>query len=503
MKSKSIIGAAAILITLTSLIGRFIGFLREILFANYYGTNNEYDNYLVASIIPLTINTVSIFFFQNFFIPNYLSLKKGDSELSNYFAKKVFIASVLFSFFIVVIFLVFADQIVSAYTTKEIADDELVPIFKVFSLTIFPAIVSSFLMSYLNVQNKFDDPAYSLLFINIATVIALLIFKSENIILISYGYLVGSFLQLFYLIFKVNIKDIFLLKNNSQRSVLKFSFVSVLSILLVETIGQLYMIADRYFYSAVDTGGIAALNYATNIFLLPVSIFTFSLTTAIMPKISELFATDRLSDMALMLKKIISISLYFFLPVIVIFTLFGEQVVRIFFERGTFDTSSTQITDKVLFYLSLSLIFYVIYGVLNKYLYSLRRNIFLLKITVMIILVKILLNFSLVNHLKQDGLAISTSVSYLLFFTLAFVKIKAELKIKLEREIFQDLFFYLTNTLLSALLTVILSNIINAKNFIQDVFTLILFVSIYYFNNHLFVDKNQKLILEQIKFLRK
>lgn len=502
MFNKSIIAKAAIIITLISLLSRILGFLREILFANYYGTNKEYEIYLVASIIPLTINTISIFFYQNFFIPNYAKIQNEYPDGKEYFVKKTFLSSIVFSILIVIIFIVFSKQILTFYAGKEILNDKIIIIFSIFSLTIIPAILSSFLSAYLNSKNQFGAPAFSLLLINLATIISLFYFKSTNIIPIAVGYLVGSLLQLFYLLIKSDIKSYLKKEKSEHKYFVKITYSSILSILLIELIGQLYIVADRYFYSSVDPGGIASLNYATNIFLLPVSIFTISLTTAIMPKISDLSAKSQMAEMTEMINKLFSLSFLFFIPFVLIFLFQGNQVVKIFLERGSFDSISTKTTNEVLFYLSLSLFFYVIYSFLNKFLYSLQKTSFLLLLTISVLIIKFGMNYLLVGGLKQNGLAISTSLSYLIFFIFAFIKVQSELKLKLNRKVFMNFLFYLFNSFFALIISSIIVLTIKQNGILFESLSIIIFFVIYYLNNRIFEDENQTMILNQIKFLK-
>ncbi|MCS7053690.1 MAG: polysaccharide biosynthesis C-terminal domain-containing protein [Ignavibacterium sp.] len=503
MSYKSFIGRAAIIVTLISLLSRLLGFVREILFANYYGTNQEYDKYLVASIIPLTINTISIFFYQNYFIPNYAKVKNENEGYEEGFTYKIFIRSILFSIIILFFLINFRKQILYLYTGKSFVDYQIELIFIYFSLTIFPSIISSFFSAYLNIKNEFSVPSYSILSLNILTILAIIYSNGENIILISIGYLIGSILQLIFLVFKVDLSKITSGRYYAKNKLIKLSFNSFISVLLIESIGQLYSIADRYFYSELDSGGIASLNYATSIYLLPVTIFTFSLSTVIMPKISELFANKKIEEMNSILDRVISLSIFFFIPIIILFTFWGEKIVRIFFERGSFSELSTKMTTDVLFYLSLSLVFYVVYGLLNKYLYSLRESFFLLVITIMIIITKIIFNYTLVGYYKQNGLAISTTISYLLFFVLAFMKIKAKLDYKLNKKLFSDLMFYLFNTVLSSIIALILSSLINVSNIFHDYLFIIIFFVIYFINNMILGEKNQMMILSQIRMMIK
>ena len=502
MFGKSIIGKAAITVTLISLSSRVLGFLREILFANYYGTNKEYEIYLVASIIPLTINTISIFFYQNYFIPANAKMSVSYPEDREYFVKKTFLNSIIFAVLIVFIFLLFSEQILLLYAGGGLLEEKTKIVFSIFSLTMIPAIVSSFLSAYINSKNQFGSPALSLLFINITTILSLVYFQSDNIIPIAIGYLVGTVLQLVYLSSKVDIKNLLKIKSPDHKDYVSISFGSIISIILIELIGQLYVVADRFFFSSVEAGGIASLNYATNIFLLPVSIFTISLTTAIMPKISELSAKGQNKEMMEMMNKLFSLSFLFFLPFVLIFLLQGDSVVKIFLERGNFDSVSTQITKDVLFYLSLSLIFYVIYSFLNKFLYSIQKINFLLLLTIFALIIKFILNYFLVGIFKQNGLAISTSISYVIFFVFAFIKMRRELNLKMDKRVFNNFLFYLMNASFSFVISSIITMILQQNQIISNLLSIIVFLVIYCVNNQIFEDENQKMILNQIKFYK-
>src|SRR5690606_7580021 len=79
-KFLSSITGAALLISFTSILTKGLGFLREVLFANYFGLEEEFDIYLVGAVIPLTINVIIYHLIQNYLIPAYNKLKKNDKS---------------------------------------------------------------------------------------------------------------------------------------------------------------------------------------------------------------------------------------------------------------------------------------------------------------------------------------------------------------------------------------------------------------------------------------
>ena len=500
--SKSLIIKASILITIVSFLGRIMGFFREILFANYYGLNEDYEIYLVASIIPITINTISIFFYQNYFIPNYAIFQKETSGRKDYFAKRTLRDSVLISIFITIILLLFSKQILNLYIGSVFYNTKFTDVFLIFSLTIIPSIISSFLSAYINSNYKFGAPAFSLLFINITTILALMLFKTSNIVYIAYGYLLGTIIQMVYLIFHKDVLSLIKTKTFETKIEWKIPYLSIITILSIELIGQLYMVADRYFFPYVESGGIASLHFATNIFLLPVTIFTISISTAIMPDISRLSVKKNIEELKELLSQLITFSFYFFIPIFFSLIFFGDKLIKIFLERGAFDSNSTNLTFNVLFYLSFSLIFYVIYGFLNKYLYTLQKITFLFFITITILIIKFILNYIFVFELKQNGLAISTAISYILFFSFSYYKVKKEISFEFTKKLFEDLVFYLVNSFFSYLITMILTRILGYNTFFNDTLYFICFITIYVLNNQTFYDRNQKRIFHYLKIIK-
>ena len=123
---------------------------------------------------------------------------------------------------------------------------------------------------------------------------------------------------------------------------------AIIIIILIESIGQLYMIVDRFFYQEVNTGGIASLNYAQSLFQFPISIFTFALSTALFPKISEAFSNKKTDTVNKILNDSIRVSLVIFIPITLTYFLYGDTVVELIFERGQFTSNGTKMVFGVL-----------------------------------------------------------------------------------------------------------------------------------------------------------
>lgn len=498
MNKASSIGTATIVLTVLGFIAKTSGFFREILFANFFGLSRDYEFYLVASVLPITLNSISLYIYQNYFIPAYSKRNQYGNEFALYFSRRVFNKSFLISIISFLVLIVFRIQILRLFIGTQFVSEKTELLFIIFSCTVPFGIISGFLTAYLQTNFNFKSPAIAGLMLNLFTIIALLIFKEKNIVIIAFAYLVGAFIQTLIL-FKVSrIWQIIFKKfqNLPQKIISQHSLV--IWIILIEVIGQLYVLSDRYFLSKVDEGGIAAINYATTIFLLPISIITISITTAILPKFSQLASAMLYEELKEKLKVALTNTSLIFIPITLLFIFFGKELIKILFERGNFNNQSTLMTYEVLFYLSLSLVFYSLYGILNKlfYVYEMVKTLFF--VTILGISIKLVLNFILVDSMKQNGLVLSTSFSYIFFFSISILIIQKRLKILEIRNTLNKILFYTINGIVSFIIVKTLFTLVQSLSILFDLLEIILFFLIYYINNLFLNDEYQRKLLDEV-----
>jgi putative peptidoglycan lipid II flippase len=478
----STIAGATIFISLTGIITKGLGFLREMLFANFFGLGADFDIYLVGAVLPLTINVIIFYLAQNYIIPTYNNLKEKNPLLIDSFIQINLFAFLFWGIIISILLYFSSDLIIALYlkgANQEIMDSANI-IFKLFLITIPINCTISVLSTYQHLNFEFKYPAYSHLVLNFSFVVLIIIFiKNLEIYVIPAGYITGLFLQMFYLFKKAKIKF-----NLSFTAILfkefkKFIPETFLIIILIESIGQLYLITDRYFYNDVPAGGIAALNYAQTIYHLPISILSVALSTAIFPRFSQYISKNLTGALEGIFNESIRISIAIFIPVVILFLYYGNFIIKILFERGKFSAANTQITYEVLIFLSISLVFYAVYSVVNKLLFGMRLIKSLLYITIAGILIKITLNFLLVGELEQNGLALSTSLSYLFFFVASLLLVYKRVPFHNKNIFFIELFFYLSNGFLSLLLVKQLSGLFDVRILF---FEIVVFLLLFMFN---------------------
>ena len=492
-KFTSTVAGASIFISALMLIGRGFGFIREIIYAGYFGTGGEFDLYLVGAVLPITLSTIIYYLGQNYFMPGYSKVVAANSSDAAKFSTQVFGIFILGGIILSLILLLLSDLIVDLYLHSPSEEISIAAkrIFRIFILTIPLSAGISILSSYLQAKLEFKYPSVSNLFLNLSIIVLVFVVSGDiGIYAIPVGYAVGILIQFSYLIYKANKFGEFKLgKFRFEKSYIMSTIKSsLLIIVLIESIGQLYAIADRFFYDEVDAGGIASLNYAQNLFLFPIAIFSFALGTAIFPRISGAYSREADHDMNQILNESIRISIVIFVPISFLFIFYGETIVRLAFERGNFTATGTGMTFEVLRLYAVSMVLYSVYVILNKTLYSVNLAKSLLTITIIGMFLKIFFNIILVEPYRQNGLALSSSLSYISYFIMSLFILTRKINLTAVSVFMSEIIINLFNGLLSYLLVLLMNRIVldglsNGSLFSISLFCIIYFLNLYIINH--------------------
>jgi len=485
-KFTSTIAGASIFISILGLASRGLGFIREMIFANNFGLQTEFDIYLIGAVLPITINSIILYVGQNYFIPEYQSKIKSNSELAQKYYRKSLLGFTTAGTVLAIFLFLISEIIINSYipSASQESKNLAIQILKIFLITIPFSAGISILSALLQAVYEFKFPAVSILFLNVAIIILLLFFSTNfGVIIIPVGYVVGTVFQFTYLIFKSRKIVKFKLFDPGNEYTLLKSFLSssVILIILIESISQLYTIFDRYFYSEVTSGGIASLNYAMIIFLLPISIFSIALATAVFPKITKAISDSASEEIEKIYNESISMNLLIFIPLTFILFFFGDTIIRLLYERGKFVEESTAITFGVLKFYALSIAFYSVYAVLNKIFYAINKIKLLLLVTISGLLLKFILNFLLID-LQQNGLALSTSISYFFFFIVSLLLLNFKLKIREKSLFFKDFIFHLLNCLVCFTSIQIIITVFNHNSTLNELLVIVSFIIICFIN---------------------
>ena len=415
-------------------ISRVLGLIRDIMTTAFFGTNYVADAFQVAFQIP---NLLRKLFGEGAlsaaFIPLYseIGVKKGR-QAQIHFGLNVLSILTTFLMILSALGIIFSPIIVKL----------LAPGFdaQTYGLTlhliriIFPYLLliglSSTLISILNAHDYFFIPGLSSAFLNIGMIGSLGLFIilrpdssiEEQATIWSIGVILGGILQTiinFPLLKKLgySIKINMNLRGKDIAAVWQRFLPGVAGL----AIRQVNLAFDLILASLLATGSIAALNYGNRLMQFPLGIFGVATGVAVLPLFSRLIAEEKWDELLDNLNfSLISLAVIM-LPIVAIIAALGKDIIYLLFMRGAFDEHSLQMTYQAFLCYSLGLIFYCWNRLLIPIFYAAKDTKTPVKISVVIVVLNITLNYILMQFIGHAGLALATAISacvqYLILLT--------------------------------------------------------------------------------------
>lgn len=416
MLNKQTIFQASAMITIAALMGRVLGFFREIVIAHHYGVTISYDIYLVAITFPVLINTIFLYSIPNAIIPIYLQKKESEGRANaRRFILNLFNIFGIFFLTLTGIMIAFAPNILNIYVPS-LNQTQMVTatlILRVISAVVFLGGLFSILKSIFNAEKHFLLPALSPIILNLMVILSVLgMTRTAGILSIAIGMVSGYFFQLLGLIWIFLRKHIrYAFNINFNEPLLRKMFGMLFFVILIETIGQVYSIIDRFFIAVLPEGGISALSYANNLYQIPIGVFSIAVGTAIFPSIAEYATKENRAGIFQLYSKAIRSIFIIIIPIVFLILFFHTEIITLIFQRGAFDQSASQMTAEVLRYFSFGLIAYACHAIVVRMYYALGRGWILFLSTLASFFVKLSISAWAVKTLFQNGLALATSVA--------------------------------------------------------------------------------------------
>lgn len=419
---------ATLWIMIGTMLSKILGFFREIVLANFYGTSAHTDVFLVTLNIPGLIIAVIGSAIATMYIPVYISTKEkhGEEEALKFTNNMLNICCVI-AIIIAVLGLLFTkefiDVLAGGFTGAKF--DTAVKFTRIMMPGVIFLSASKLLSSYLQANDKFTVPALIGIPYNLIIILAIVVSTFTDFKFLAIGALLAMASQMIFQIpfaFKSSYryKPYFNLKEEN----IKELSALVLPMLIGVAIGQLNIAVDRALATTLGDGPLSALNFASRLNDFVMALFVASIITVIYPKLSRLSNGNNKEGFVSTIVKTSNCITLIVLPISVGAIVLAEPIVRILFQRGAFDATSTHMTSIALKLYSLGLIAVAIRDVLIRAFYSLADTKTPMINGSIALLINIVLNFILIKFLGYAGLALSTSIASIVTVLLLFRSLK-------------------------------------------------------------------------------
>lgn len=400
------------IVGLATLIVKALGFVKEIVIADYYGLSELVDTFYIAILIPSFIDNVFLGGYKSVFIPNYIhELKSGQSVGS--FQSSSFIvtlgSAILFCILSILVTDVYLEFLFKGHTP------EYYELIKIQFYYILPSILfwglSSLLSGILNIDNEFKLATLSYAFTPISIIVCLFFFRDElGVIVLAFGTLVGSILSFVFLLYIcLKRKLIHINKPDFKSNNTLEMFRQIPTKLSANIITGLNDIVDQYFAAKLVVGSIAALNYGIKIPMFSIGIVTIALGNVLLPYFSKKAAENR-KETFLKLQKILKTIVIGSILLAIILILISKPIISLIFEHNAFTEDDAQIVSLIQQMYLIQVPAYIISIILVRFLESLNKNKFMVYVAIICLSLNVALNYILIEKLGVYGLALATSI---------------------------------------------------------------------------------------------
>lgn len=465
-KSETIFGAAMLTSGLT-LLGSFLGLLRNAFLASYFGASGLLDIYYASFRLPdLIYNILIMGAISVAFIPLFNEYWKKSKEEAWQFANAILMMIGVFIGMIAVVIAIFARPIISRLLIGFSAEQLELAIILTRIMMIQPILlgISSVISSVLKIFKLFLSCALAPLFYNLGIIIGILVFSPlMGLKGLAFGVVLGAFLHL--------IIQIPALKTTEYHFQFDFHMVrekmiGLKNMIILMIPRSLSIIANQIFLLGVTIvttmlkeGSLSIFNFANDIQTLPQTVFALSFAVAAFPVLSKLNTEKKQTDfIKTSLDTLVQI-FFFLIPIAIWFIVFREPIIRLLLGYGKFDWGSTIKTVEVFSILSFSMIFQGANAFLLRIFFAQKNTLkpFIAALVSYFLGFLLCYKFGLVFGVQ--GLALAVTLTYLLYFLILAFLLKLEFHLVSLKQFYNSLFKILLVSLISGLIALVLFKI--------------------------------------------
>jgi putative peptidoglycan lipid II flippase len=410
------IAAAAAIVMAAYVSSRLSGLLRDIAVSYRFGTGRELDAYLAANRVPdLVFQIVAGAAVASAFIPVYSSyLAREDRAGAAEMVDNLFTISVVGLLPIVLVVMLLAPWIMRLMVPGYPPEYQQLAA-NLSRIVLFAPIfftVGCFCTSVLNAHGRFLLAALAPTSYNLGIIAGAVVFSRWlGIYGLAVGALVGSILFLLVQLpglrfVGVGFRPRLNLAHAGVRGVGKLMGPRAVGL----AVTQINFVVTLYLASGI-AGGVAALNYAWILTMLPLGVFAMAISTAVFPSLAAQGASENHDELRDTLQHALQFILFLTIPASVGLIALSPEIVRVIFQRGEFTAVSTAMTADALRFYALGLLGMASVEIVTRAFYALRDTATPVKIAALGMLLNLTFGLILVRLMGLSGLALATAAA--------------------------------------------------------------------------------------------
>jgi putative peptidoglycan lipid II flippase len=516
LDGKKRIAKAAGIMSVATFISRILGYVRDMIFALYFGATGTSDTFFAAFRIP---NLLRELFAEgsmsSAFIPVLTEYrqKHGEDEANR-------LVKITFSFIIIVVGIIcilgiiFSPAIVAVIAPGFLGSPEKFSLTVLLTRIMFPFLLfislAALVMGALNTKKVFFIPALAPATLNITLIFSIIFFESraqQPLTAAAIGVMAGGFVQ-----FAFQLPSFF---RNKYKLGFDTTFghpgLKKMSILLIPatlalSVGQINIVVSNILASFLPSGSITYLFYAMRLVQFPIGIFGVAMGMAVLPMLSEHAVKGDYEKLREDFSFALRLLFFITVPAMAGLIALREPIVNILFQRGKFDYAATVGTAQALLFYSIGIWSIVGVRVITASFYSMQDTSTPFKVAIVALVANILFSVILMRPLKHSGLALANALASGVNFCILFFFLRERLGrvdgkrilASFSKSVFAASIMGLTSgILLHGTLWQTRGNTINKALYLSG--TVSICVVIYFFMSYLLKNEELSYIVKMVK----
>jgi len=400
----------------TGLTG-LLAMVKDMTIANYFGTSDEMDAFLIALMLPMFAVNVLGGSLPPAFVPTYIEVRERSGHEEAQQLVSMGVVGTLTLFGVATIALVLsADSILPLLGTG--FPDKKLDLAGNLTFVLAPVAVLgglSFLFSaILNAAERFALAAAAPALSPLSIIVAILAFQPRmGIYALPLGLVVGWFLRSAVLVAALHKKGHTVFPRMSRLSpalkeiLRQYGPATAGSFLMVGTV-----VVDQAMAASLGSGSVAALSYGNKVVSFLLGVGTLGIGTVTLPHFSRMIAERDWRALRHTLGIHSKVILAITVPITLLVVFASGPIITVLFERGAFDATDTALVSRIQALYVLQLPFYVLGVPVVRLISSLKANHILMWGSGISLVLNVALNLLLMKHLGVAGIALSTSIVY-------------------------------------------------------------------------------------------
>ncbi|BAF59289.1 MAG: murein biosynthesis integral membrane protein MurJ [Pelotomaculum sp.] len=461
MQREKAVQAVAVIVVLT-VAGKFLGFIREVIMASYFGAGAVTDAYLTSTlVIALILNMLGGRALGTALIPVYCEIAAaGAEERAGKFAGTVLILTFIIFFAAALLGFAFASLLVNATVpglpaqTKGLA----VHLTRLFMAGIPMLALGGVLASLLNAHYSFAVPAALGIPHNLA-IIGFVVFSGAGAVDgLAAGTLAGYLAQVLVTLPALKRKQVRITGGLDCREpgVARMGRL-LLPVMAGGAVMQLNPLISRFLASGLPEGTISALSYADRIVQVLLGLLVTAIITVSYPALSREFVRERRGNMAELINSWGGMLLFVTAPLALAMASLSRPLVQVIYERGAFGSDAAGATAGALLFYSLGLPFTALGRFFTRVFYIYHDSKTPVLISMAAVAINVMASLALVKPMGHCGLALASTISAAAGVPLSLVCLKAKTGPVFNRRMWKKVLLIISALAAAALVMVVVS----------------------------------------------